>query len=235
MKISVFLFILFFSTQLFSQDYQIGIGVGYLKIDSPSYLTNDPGILYGRITIPGVGVSAFPSLGFDNAVIYYGKIKYNIPKTRLSLISSFSYSKPTGSTMVIRTNETVENPYPTNLMYLSTDVTISKSIITFGLGGQWNLLTSKNTPYLMSEIFLFSFGETITNFKNSIREFNDIKEGMTRVGGSLGLGMNLDLYEYISFDLGFKYNINNIFKNIENEKIIKTYSIYSILVFNLNI
>lgn len=222
-------------SQSLSQNIQVGIGSSYSAINSPSYFTDDPGSAFGRFIVEGIGKSVFPSLGFNNTFGFNGKIKYSIPYTSINIVSNLSYSKFAGSTTVMTTNETIENPYPTEVINSITDVEIGKSIFMLGLGAQWQIVESDYSPYLMTELFLNSFGETIYNFKSSFREFETTDEGITRIGGSLGLGANLLLYKYISFDLGFRYNFHNLTKNIKNEELIKTYSLYGIFLIDLNL
>jgi len=234
-KIKIFIVILVvLKPQLFSQNFQIGLGAGFSSIISPSYFTNDPGHAFGIIIVDGIGESVFPSLGFKNTYSFNGKIKYNIPNTSFNIVSNLSYSKFAGSTIVTTSNETVENPSPPEVIRYKTDVKIGKSIFMIGLGGQWQMLNSNYSPYLMTEIFLNSFGETIYNFKNSFQEYEIANEGMTRIGGSIGFGMNMFLYRYLSFDLGFRYNIHNLTKNVKDEELIKTYSLQGIFLINLN-
>jgi len=227
-------FILLFQIQLFSQNLQIGFGGAYFSIIAPSYFTDPPGNAFGIIHVNGMDNSVFPSLGFQNSFQFYVNFKYNISRSNILLISNLSYTTLTGSTNLITYNYSIDNPNPDPVIAYPTDVKISKAIFTSSIGGQWNILGNKNSPYIFSEFLLNSFGDTKYNFSRSINDFELTNEGNIKVGVSLGGGGFFQIYDSITLDIGAKYNFDNLNKN-KNEGEIKSYSVYCLILFGFDL
>jgi hypothetical protein len=220
--------------QLLSQSIQVGLGGGNLSIQSPAYFTDDPGAAFGRIYVNG-GESVFYSLGFSNAFQFNGRIKFNIPFAGISVVSSFAYASLNGSTIVSTSNATLENPNPNPIVFYPTDVQIDKSLFTAGIGVQWKPLPTVYSPYIMSEILVNSYGKTLYKFQSLIREFDAENEGMTRYGASFGAGIEIIFYENLSLDVGAKYNFDSFINKIKDEDEIKSYSIYALFLYSLEL
>ena len=220
------LFTCFSSTIIFSQNIRIGLGVGYAYIDNDTYYTRD------------VQSSYFSNqLGIRNCFVINGKIKYAPIESPIIFTGELLF--------LSAANEVDYLGYYSSLQSSPAKMHLeaSQDIYSFGIGIEAPIIKSIVMPYFTLGILANYFGKTkVERTPESDLIFDRIElddlliSDKLRVGLNVGIGVDYQFLETLSFDISAKYNfMNMIFKKdiskTENEENFNTFSITTSVLY----
>jgi opacity protein-like surface antigen len=221
------LFTLISSSVLFSQNIKFGIGGGYAYIDNDTYYTRD------------VESSYFPNqLGLRNCYVINSKIKYEPTESPIIFTGELLF--------LSATNEVDYLGYYSSLQSSPAKMHLeaSQDIYSFGIGIEAPIINSIVTPYFALGILANYFGKTKVERTPELDFIFDRIEldeflisDKLRVGLNVGIGVDYQFLEILSFDICAKYNfMNMIFKKeiskTENEENFNTFSITANILYS---
>jgi len=206
-SITILFVLLIVSGLSFGQSFKIGIGGGLAIVNGPDDLTND-------ITKGGLGFSSEYQVGL--------KGKFGLPLLPIKIIGEVNYTLLNG-----------EEDYKMLYMGESFDVKseTEASILSFGVGAEYNLIPGPISPYVNATINFNSISDL--KVKSTVK-YNGVSYGteeetygekVSRTGIGIGAGVTISILPIVDIDVSAKYNIVNLLGKEDKEDTISTTSI----------
>jgi len=194
------------STIGFPQHLKIGIGGGITQITGPESLTND---ISSTETNLGAGFSTEWNAGLI--------VKLELPVVPITPRAFIFYHSLSSSKEF---PEIVANP----------KIEKSQSIWEYGLGAQYNFIPVPLgfDPYIALDLFSSSIGE----FSTKINGEETKSDGVSRFGGSVGLGTEISIVPVVNLDLLLSYKLFNLVGKEDGEETISGITLDAFIMFN---
>ena len=205
--ILLFVIATFLSTgQIFAQSFSIGVGGGLSQVVSPDFYTKDVSDYgYGFSTEWNVGLTA----------------KLGLPLLPIKPRAIFMYQSFSGSGQ--------NNSQLLGKSLAESDLKYSQSIITAGVGVQYNFIPVPvgPDPYLFLDILYNNFGKLKTEYQS----FTNESKSYSRSGLAVGLGTAVPLVPVVNLDLQVAYQMLNLVGKDSGEKTVGVVTLDLYLMF----
>ncbi len=200
---TLFFILLLASATMYGQSFKVGVGGGLTFITAPETFTND-------ISKDG--------LGFSAEYHFNAKAKFSLPLLPIALIGEVYYTSLKG-------DEEFTIPYyspTTGTININMKGETEASILSFGVGAQYNFIPGPISPYASASVLVNSISElkvkaTASYMGETATEEQTIGEKTTRTGLGLGAGVYISILPAIDLDVSIRYNIVNLLGKEDGE------------------
>ncbi len=198
------LFLLIFTTSIYSQNLKLALGGGITTFQSPNTFIKD------------VGNDGF---GFGNELFFGLKVKHSFPNFPVKIIAKlkYIYASGKGERQIVNSDLNVE----------TASFEISKSIFSGGIGGEVFFFEGPYSPFFSFDLLYNAIGDTRANIQSSLGSGDfDLQKSGRRVGFGLGVGVIVkEIAEGTDLELNLNYNFLNMIGQEVDEGNINVFSI----------
>ena len=210
MNINKFLIIVFFvsifSCSTFAQLLKVGVGGGVTQILGPESFTND---ISATENESGAGFSTEWNIGLVG--------KLDLPLIPITPRGFIYYHSLSGKREF---PEIVANP----------TIETSQTILEIGLGAQYNFVSipAGVDPYITLDLYSATFGE----YSRKVNEEESRSDGITRFGGSVGIGTEVSIVPVVNLDLCLSYKMFNLVGKEDGEGTVSAVTLDAFIMIN---